>query len=186
MEKEFRGLLIVLKEAKKKKYIQDFALTGALALSALTEPRATRDMDFIVSTEKEKIASFVEWLKFSKGYRLTKHYVGRQKDRIKDLIAVQTGSTSADLIVCAHDIERQALANSITATVYKNTRLKVLSPEYLLILKLLAGSDQDYIDCTNLWQRSIDKRLVRGMAKRLYLDGRLKKVVAKAKNPHKR
>ena len=54
MEREFKEIVGVLKEAKRRKYIQDFALTGALALSALTQPRATRDIDFILSLENDK------------------------------------------------------------------------------------------------------------------------------------
>ncbi|HLE08412.1 MAG TPA: TlpA disulfide reductase family protein [Thermodesulfobacteriota bacterium] len=44
MEREFREIVKVLKESKRRRYIQDFALTGALALSALTQPRATSDI----------------------------------------------------------------------------------------------------------------------------------------------
>ncbi len=54
MEREFKEIVGVLKEAKRRKYIQDFALTGAIALSALTQPRATRDIDFIISIEKSQ------------------------------------------------------------------------------------------------------------------------------------
>ena len=66
MEKGIQRSRKGIKEAKRRRYIEDFVLTGALALSALTQPRATRDMDFIVLMEKEKIPFFVEWLKLVK------------------------------------------------------------------------------------------------------------------------
>ncbi|MBI3753840.1 MAG: hypothetical protein HY266_07370 [Deltaproteobacteria bacterium] len=92
MEREFRDIVKVLREAKRRKFIRDFALTGALALSALSQPRATRDIDILISLKKEKIKRFVEWLKYSKEYRLAKHHAGRPKDRIKNLIEAPTGA----------------------------------------------------------------------------------------------
>lgn len=181
MEKEFKEIVKVLKEAKRRKYIQDFALTGALALSALTQPRATMDIDFLVSVEKGKIPFFVDWLKSSKEYTFTKHHIGRSKDRIKDLIEVPLGSTWTDMIIAAHDVEKEAISSGIVLQAYKNLKLKVVRPEHLIILKLLAGSQQDFIDSANLWNEKIDRRLVRKMAEGLYIDGKLKKLEATAK-----
>ncbi|MCC6502633.1 MAG: nucleotidyl transferase AbiEii/AbiGii toxin family protein [Deltaproteobacteria bacterium] len=181
MEREFKEIVGVLKEAKRRKYIQDFALTGALALSALTQPRATRDIDFIISAEKDKIPFFVEWLKSSKEYKLTKHHIGRRKDRIKDLVEVPLGSTWADMIVAYHEIEKEAVSTGITASAYKNLKIKVVRPEYLIVLKLLAGSPQDFIDGAHLWNEKIDRKLVRKMAEELYIDSKLKKLEATAK-----
>ncbi|MBI3398971.1 MAG: hypothetical protein HY026_07050 [Deltaproteobacteria bacterium] len=47
----------------------------------------------------------------------------------------------------------------------------MVRPEYLIILKLLAGSDQDFID----------RKPVKSMAKQLFMDGELKKLVEIAK-----
>ena len=66
-------------------------------------------------------------------------------------------------------------------SVYKGLRIKVLSPEYLIILKLFAGSEQDFIDCAHLWNERIDKRLVRKIAKESFMEGKLKKLMAIAK-----
>lgn len=176
MEKEFREITGALKEAERSGFINGFALTGALALSALTEPRATNDIDFIISVEKEKIPFLVDWFISSKGYNLTKHHVGRPKDHIKDLIEVPMGGTSSDLLVISHDVEREALARGITIIAF-NVRLKVVRPEYLIVLKLIAGSEQDFIDSAHLWNEPVDKRLVRKLAKGLYLEGKLKKML---------
>lgn len=181
MEREFKEIVGVLKEAKRRKYIQDFALTGALALSALTQPRATKDIDFIISVKNEKILFFVEWLKSSKEYRLTRHHIGRRKDWIKDLIEVPLGSTRADMIVAAHEIEREAVSTGVTASTYRTLKIKVVRPEYLIILKLLAGSDQDIIDAAHLWNEKIDRKLVRKLSGELYLDTKLKKLEVIAK-----
>ena len=182
MEREFKDIVKALKEAKRLRFIHDFALTGALALSALSQPRATRDIDILVSMQKEKIKGFVTWLKYSREYRLTKHHIGRRKDRIKDLIEVPAGNTWADLIVASSDVENEAIATGLPVSVFARTKLKVIRPEYLIILKLIAGSEQDYIDCAHLWNELKDKRLVRTMAKELYMERRLKK----AKNIAKR
>lgn len=176
MEREFREITGVLKEAERSGFINGFALTGALALSALTEPRATNDIDFILSVEKEKIPFFVDWLISSKGYNLTKHHIVRPKDHIE----VPMGNTSSDLLIISHDIEREALASGITITAFK-VRLKVVRHEYLIILKLIAGSDQDLIDCAHLWNEPIDKRIVRKLAKSLYLEKNLEKMVRLAR-----
>lgn len=176
MDKEFRKIVGVLKEAERSGFINGFALTGALALSALTEPRATNDINFIISVEKTKVPFLVDWLISSKGYNLTKHHVGRPKDRIKDLIEIPMGSTSSDLLVISHDVEREALASGISISAF-NVRLKVVRHEYLIVLKLIAGSDQDFIDSAHLWNEDIDKKLVRKLAKSLYLGKKLEKML---------
>lgn len=181
MEREFRDIVKVLREAKRREFIRDFALTGALALSALSEPRATRDIDILISLEKEKIKRLVEWLKYSKEYRLVKHHTGRPKDRIKDLIEVPAGSTWIDLIVASSAVEEEAISNSLSISVFTVDKLKIVRPEYLIILKLLAGSEQDYLDSAHLWNESIDKRLVRKMAKELFLQGKLQKMTVIAR-----
>lgn len=176
MEREFQEITEVLKEAERSGFINGFALTGALALSALTEPRATSDIDFIISVEKDKIPFLVDWLRFSKGYNLTRHHVGRPKDHIKNLIEVPMGSTTSDLLVISHEVEREALVSGITISAF-NMRLKCVRAEYLIVLKLIAGSDQDLIDCAHLWNEPIDKKLVRKLAKGLYLEKKLEKMM---------
>lgn len=178
MEKEFKEIVTVLKEAKRLKYIRDFALTGALAL---THPRATRDIDMLLSLKQDAIKDFIIWLKIAKDYRFTKHHKGRAKDRIKDLIEVRTGSTWADLIVAGSDIEHEAIQTAPSIKVFKNLRLKVIRPEYLIILKLLAGSEQDYIDSANLWNDPIDRKLVKRITKGLFMETKLDKLIDKAK-----
>lgn len=181
MEREFKEIVGVLKEAKRRRYIHDFALTGALALSALTQPRATRDIDFIISMEKDKIPFFVEWLTSSKEYKFTKHHIGRRKDRIKDLVEVPLGSTWVDMIIAAHEIEKEAVSEAVSASVYKSLKLKVVRPEYLILLKLLAGSDQDMIDAAHLWNEKIDRQFVRKRSDELHVETRLRKIEAIAK-----
>lgn len=180
MEREFKEIIKILKEAKRLKYIDDFALTGALALSALSQPRATRDVDFLITAEKEKIKGLVDWIKSVKGIRLTKHHTGRKKDLIKDLVEVPIGSTWADLIVAVSDIEREAVSTGLQVGVFR-LRLKVVRPEFLIILKLRAGSDQDFLDCAALWNEEIDRELVKKLAKELFMEGKLKKMAAIAR-----
>lgn len=177
MEKEFREIAGVLKEAKRRGFILDYALTGALALSALSQPRATRDMDFIISVEKEKLPFFVDWLKSNKGFNLTKHHTGRPKDWVKDLIEVPMGNTWADILVAHHDIEKDALSQSIPISSYGNLKIKVVRPEHLIVLKLLAGSEQDYIDAAHLWNGQVDKKFVRAAAKKLFIENKIKRLV---------
>jgi len=181
MEREFKDIVKVLGEAKRRKFIRDFALTGALALSALSQPRATRDIDILISLEKEKVKRFAEWLKYSKEYRLAKHHTGRPKDRIKDLIELPAGNTWVDIIVASSEVEEEAISTGLSINAFIGVKLKVVRPEYLIILKLLAGSDQDYLDSAYLWNESIDKKLVRKMAKELFLQGKLQKMTVIAR-----
>lgn len=181
MEREFKDIVKALREAKRRNFIRDFALTGALAMSALSHPRATRDIDILISLEKGKIKRFAEWLKYSKEYGLAKHHTGRLKDRIKDLIEVPAGNTWVDIIVASSDVEEEAISTGLSVNAFTGVKLKVVRPEYLIILKLLAGSDQDYLDSAHLWNESIDKSLVRKMAKKLFLQGKLRKMTVIAR-----
>lgn len=181
MQREFKEIVKVLREAKRRKFILDFALTGALALSAFSRPRATKDMDFIVTMEKGRIPFFMDWLMYAKEYKHTKRHIGRPKDSIKDLIEVRIGGTWAVLIVAAHEFEKDAVAAAVPVSAYGKVRLKVVRPEHLVILKLRAGSDQDYVDCAHIWNEKIDKGFVRKTVKALFMESRLKKVISIAK-----
>ena len=85
------------------------------------------------------------------------------------------------MIVASHEIEKEAVSTGITASAYKNLKIKIVRPEYLIVLKLLAGSPQDFIDGAHLWNEKIDRKLVRKMAEELYIGTKLKKLEATAK-----
>lgn len=177
MKEELRRVIELLEEAKVLNFIQDFALTGALALSAFSKPRATKDIDIIIVMNREKVTPFYKWLKFSKNYKLVKHYKGRQIDYIKDLIELPIKNTWADFIVAPGEFEKKAVSEGISVTLFRNMKIKIVRPEFLLILKLISGSEQDYIDCAQLWKTNIDKNMVRRLAEQTYTKNDLKKII---------
>lgn len=179
MKEELIRVAGLLREAKDRSYIQDYALIGGLALSAFAIPRATKDIDILVVMKEEEVTPFYKWLKYIKGYPLTKHYRGKKVDYIKHLIEVPIGSTWADILVAPGRFEERAVKESVSIRVFNRIKIKVVPPEYLLILKLISGSDQDYIDCAQLWKVKIDKKKVRELAKETYTEKALARVIGK-------
>jgi len=143
--KEFKKLLIKLEEAKVS-----YALCGGLAMAVYAFPRATMDIDLMITSEElEKVKNIAKELgfsidtglmKFKKGviqiYRLCKITQNPNEALILDLILVTPK---------IHDawVSRKQLK-------WENGFLYVVSPEGLILLKSLRGSGQDKDDIKHL------------------------------------
>ncbi len=147
-----------------------------------SSPRATKDIDIIVIINRDEIISFYGGLKFIKGYNLPKHHRGKKLDYIKDLIEVPLGNTWADIIVAPGEFEEKAVNESLVITIFNDLRIKIVRPEFLLILKLISASEQDYIDCAQLWNAKINRRVVRKLAEEAHITTALRRVINLAKN----
>jgi len=167
----------LMEDLRREKYTADYALLGGLALSAWIRPRTTRDVDLAVMLAPEKtweeVAAFL-------AARLRKRIAvqrGSARTNIKEKISFRIGQIEVDLIgTSGFPLAEEALRAAPTARVFSK-RVKVVTPEYLILLKLLPLTPQDALDIRELDQAA-DRRKLRALARKHFLSDRLAAVLA--------
>lgn len=150
--------------------IDGFALIGGLAVSAWSPPRATMDVDLLVLANTEKLNDLVKSL-CDAGIRAELRR-GGWDDPVPFLIR----GDFLDIVVATKKYEAEAVAESIAVNV-GGREIPVVSPEYLIILKLKAGGPQDLADVRALLASNlVDKLLLSDLAKRYRVNTLLKKI----------
>ncbi len=137
----------------EKKRIQ-YALIGGLALSYLGNPRFTTDIDFILQIPQLSLPGLLEELlqnnfefelmqairTWTQGNMLVIHYEGFRIDWLKPPLTLHH-----------HVIET---ASEVT---WKGSRIRVATPESIVLLKLIAFRDNDQADIQGLIASHRDK-----------------------------
>jgi len=111
-------------------------LSGSVAMSAYTVPRFTRDFDFVVHLKKENVPQLLE--EFSEGYYC-------DEDVVKDAIAAKTmfniidhkSNYKADFLILKNNSYSHFEFERRKKEILRNISLYIVSPEVLLISKLL-------------------------------------------------
>lgn len=162
-----------------------FALLGGLAVSTWGVIRATQDIDFIADCDpspirniplREKLKKSLEEQNTSVEWR-----VGDYDDPIPLLLRVELSpkfqSVGADILWAHKRWQREALQRAIDVDV-DGSKIPVLHPEDLILMKLDAGGPQDLLDVERLLtvgQPQLDLERLKKSAGRLRLIGKLEK-----------
>lgn len=174
----FRKTIAFFDDIKKEGLITDYALIGGLALSAWIRPRTTRDVDLVVTVSKKMtwkdIASFIET-------RLNKKVIiqkGTRRTTIQEKLSFMVGQIEVDVISTKRfELAAEAIENAVPAQVFDKS-VKVVSPEYLILLKLLPLSSQDEIDIRLLLKKA-DMNSLGPLAEKYYLMPKLEPLLTK-------
>jgi hypothetical protein len=155
----FKKTITFFDGLKKEKLITDYALIGGLALSAWINPRTTKDVDLVVVVSKnltwQDVAALIE-TRLHKKVILQK---GSKRTTIQEKLSFMMGDIEVDLISTkGFGLAAEAIENAVSAEVFDRS-VKVVSPEYLILLKLLPLSSQDEIDISALMKKADLKRL---------------------------
>ena len=137
-------------ELKEEGLLEDYALIGGLALSAWVRPRTTKDVDLAVAVSKkitwEDIISIIE-TRLHKKVAVQK---GTRRSNIKEKLSFISGQIEVDLISTrGFELASAAVKNAVVAEVF-GRKVKVVTPEYIILLKLLPLSSQDAVDIKTL------------------------------------
>ncbi len=150
--------------------IDGFALTGGLAVSAWSPPRATMDVDLLVLAKTENLNHLVKAL-CDAGMNAELRR-GGYDDPVPFLIRADF----LDIIVATKKYEAEAVAESIPVNI-SGREIPVVSPEYLIILKLKAGGPQDLVDVREILASNlVDKLLLAELAKRYRVNNLLREI----------
>ncbi|MHB8511616.1 MAG: nucleotidyltransferase [Actinomycetota bacterium] len=114
------------------------ALCGGLAANLYRrEVRATSDVDFAVIIDPRRVAEVVDALD-AKGWKADEGW-----KRAEQLRVSHRGFPRVDCIIATTDYEKAAVERAQVATIERN-KVRVLTPEDLIVFKLVAGRPRDY------------------------------------------
>ena len=121
-----------------------FALVGGLAVSALTEPRFTRDADIVVSVRSEAEAeALIRDLRL-RGYRIEALVEQEAVGRLATVRLVRSSEAAdpvTDLLFASSGIEPEIVAKAEDIELMPGLRIRVASVAHLIALKVLARDD---------------------------------------------
>lgn len=121
------------------------AVIGGCARNAYAEVRATKDVDFVVDADAQTYPAIQRALA-SRGFHRGSA-VGGEPGAVPDLELFRDEAGRRVDILFAHTaFERSALARRELREPYAGIRVSVVSPEDLIVYKLIAGRPQDRLD----------------------------------------
>lgn len=175
-----------LKALKDQKVIDNYALIGALATSARGKPRATKDIDFLVSTGS--VEKFIARLATLPQFKVEKKK-GDVADPIAFLIRLydKQDTPIADFIISHLNWEDEIISSAVEVPLEDKENRSVPIPlaEDLIVLKVKAGGPQDLLDAEELLKvaaekpQGIDFDRLYSLAKRARIDKNLRGLLEK-------
>lgn len=168
----FLSALKVFHRLSEKGIFEDYAIGGAIAVNYYTEPRNTQDLDLYFLIDDKGYHLLWETLR-SMGYKAKGQRV------IVEEVPVDMFPVSI------HPIYEEALQKAIRVKVDGIT-VKIFSPEYLMVTKLMAFRERDRGDISDLFQFSkVNMNLLRSIIRRYddeksFLHKRLQEILGRS------
>ena len=136
-----------------------WALVGGLAVSVLSEPRTTRDLDVAVAVESDEEAEEVVQRLQDRGYRLAQApFEQTARGRLATVRLLIPGRRAEgvlfDVLLASSGIEAEVVAAARTVEVLPGAWVPVATLGHLLALKILAFRAQDQQDARQLLIRT--------------------------------
>jgi hypothetical protein len=151
----------------------DFVLVGGLAVGIWTKPRATVDIDLLISV------SVHDWKEFKERLTASGQFVFiHEKPFIFKKISFLRASLksnvhiSVDFLFADDDFKNEALKRRKTVTL-ADFSVHIPTPEDLILLKLLSGREQDKLDVVNIIEvqgENLDRAHLQYWSKKLGID----------------
>jgi len=151
----------------------EYMLVGGLAVSIWSKPRATVDIDVLISVSGNDWKEFKEKL-IASGQFILIHESPFIFKKISFLRASLKRSThiSVDFLFADDDFKNEALRRRKTIAL-ADFSVHIPTPEDLILLKLLSGRDQDKLDVENMLEvqgKNLDREYLRYWSKKLEID----------------
>ncbi len=155
----FKKTIAFFNELKKENLIKDYALIGGLALSAWVEPRTTKDIDLIVVISPEITWKDISSLIETRLHKKVAVQKGSRKPTIQEKLSFMEGQMEVDVISSkGFELALEAVEKAVPTKIFGKI-VKVATPEFLILLKLLPFSMQDQIDIISLMKQADLKSL---------------------------
>lgn len=161
-----------------------YAVMGGIAVRIHAIPRPTFDVDFTVALARDRLAEFFERAS-SAGYAVPESYPHRRVDTVAGMSLVKLRmfqeSRGVDIdIFLAESPFQETLLGRRRHEEIEGDSICFVSPEDLVLLKLLAGRPRDLIDIQDVLftQGNLDEAYLRHWARELGVVERLERALA--------
>ena len=151
----------------------DYILIGGLAVSIWGEPRATVDIDFLISLKTDDFDFLTEKLKQSDRFIFV-HDKPMIFGKISFLRATLKSNPdiSVDFLFADDEFKNEALKRKETVRI-DDFSINIAAPEDLIILKFLSGRGQDRLDAEKILEiqkEHLDREYMQRWAERLGIE----------------
>jgi hypothetical protein len=176
----FRKTIAFFEEIKNEGLISDYALIGGLALSAWVRPRTTRDIDLVVAVSKDlRWADLVSTIE-TRLHKRVAVQKGTRRTTIKEKFSFVSEQIEVDVISTREfELASEAVHSAVIARVF-DMNVKVVLPEYLILLKLIPSGGQDVLDIQELMKQA-DKKKLKTLAEQHHLLTKLETLISTQK-----
>lgn len=165
-----------------------YALMGGLAVRAFGVPRPTYDVDVILAISSEGLPALFDAVEAA-GYTVPEAYRRGWIDRIADIPLVKFRiyrgtpgeSVDVDLFLVETEFQQRMMLRRFKSSVENLGEAWIISPEDLVLLKLVAGRPRDLgdIDDVRFMHGALDEGYMHQWAGRLGVQKELESLLAK-------
>ncbi len=161
-----------------------YAIMGGIAVRAHGLPRPTFDVDFTLAIPRSRLLELFEAIE-SLGYTVPDHHARGWVDEVGGMPLVKVRlyldgrGIDADVFLAETDFQQEVLDRRITADV-EGRRLQMVTPEDLILFKLVAARPRDMIDVQDVlfMQGTLDEAYMRRWAEPLGVAEKLEEALA--------
>jgi len=176
---------VTLFERKRIPYV----LMGGMAVASHGLPRPTHDVDFTIALPRERLPDFYR-AATELGYTIPEDFQGGWVDQVAGMPLVRVQGwvrgkpVDIDLFLAESRYQREVLRRKVRAQV-ERLEAWLISPEDLILLKLIAGRPRDYGDIADILfvQGQLDEAYLRQWAEELDVLDRLENALRDSQNP---
>ena len=161
-----------------------YAVMGGIAVRIYGIPRPTHDVDFTIAIERDQLPKFFR-AATDQGYTVPAAYEAGWVDRVAGMplvklrIYLEGHGVDVDIFLAESPFQESLLARRRLEE-YEHRSLYFVSPEDLILLKLVAGRPRDLVDIGDVLfvQGQLDEDYLRHWANVLEVQDRLDRVLA--------
>jgi predicted nucleotidyltransferase len=165
----------------------DYAIMGGIAVRVHGIARPTQDLDLMVALSPDHVATLFDVIE-ELGYTVPEHYRSGSVDRVAGMPIVKMRRC---LVEHGLDVDVFLVDSAFQEEVLRRARFvqldgfnaRVISPEDLILLKLIAGRHRDLGDVLDVlfMQGLLDEEYMRGWAKELGVVDKLEQVLKESR-----
>ena len=160
----------------------EYALMGGLAVRVWALPRATFDVDIQISCEDDKLKKLLAAFE-EKGFYVPEYHSKGFVDKLDQMRKVKAQkyyeghAFDIDVFIVATEFDKTAFQRRKKVTIY-NKEIQVLSPEDLILYKLVAGRKKDLLAIEEIIMMvNVDTQYLRQWAKKLSVSQELEDIL---------
>jgi predicted nucleotidyltransferase len=165
-----------------------YVVMGGIAARVLGIPRPTHDVDFTLVVDRPVLLQLFDRLE-ALGFTIAESYRKCWIDRVEEMPLVKARmyldgrGVDVDMFLCESTFQESLISRRQRQNV-EGIELWMVTPEDLILLKLLAGRTRDWADVGDVlfMQGELDTAYMRHWAKQLEIEPRLEKALAEAAN----